>query len=261
MAPRLRTQRDVVKWIAIQTSVAVAATAPTSMAAAFWFLGGDLSHSVSGDRLMAYLFILTVLEAVVFTPPIALRSVGTLRTLNVMRDRLEQLASADPLTGLLNRRGFEEALAAQPRGGAMAALVCDLDRFKRVNDLHGHEFGDTVLRTAASLLGERAGQRPAALLARFGGEEFVITLPDTGREEARSWAETLRARFAELAIASPKGPFRATMSVGVAAVESFDGDIAPLLAQADEALYRAKREGRNRVATPVDRPPPQADAA
>lgn len=261
MAPRLRTHRDVVKWIAIQTSVAAAVTVPTTMAAAFWFLGGDLSRSIPGDRLMECAFILTVFEALVFTPPIALRSVGTLLSLNVMRDRLEQLASADPLTGLLNRRGFEEALAGQPRGRALAALVCDLDRFKRVNDLYGHEFGDTVLRATASLLGELAGQRASTRLARFGGEEFVVTLPDAGLEEARVWAETLRARFAALAIASPKGPFRATMSIGVAAVENFDGDIAPLLAQADEALYIAKREGRNRVATRADRPTRRTDAA
>jgi len=247
LAPRLRTDRDIVKWIALQTCVALIVTVPTSLLTVLVLIHFDLDAIVPGARVLQFAAWLTVFEVVVFTPPIALRSVGALRALNVLRDRLEKLAAADPLTGLLNRRGFEQAVAGLAKGGPMAALICDLDQFKRVNDIFGHEFGDRVLCATAELLSEHANLRPTPLMARLGGEEFVVLLPGAGVEAARSWAELLRARLASRAIPGPSAPLYVTMSVGVAGVEIFDGDLGPLITDADEALYRAKREGRNRV--------------
>lgn len=162
-----------------------------------------------------------------------------------LRELAEQ-AVTDPLTGLRNRRGFlaeaEAALARCARAGQAAAVVMvDLDRFKSINDRHGHPAGDAVLRaTAASL---RAGLRAGDVAGRLGGEEFVLLLPDADLDAAIATADRLRAALTA-AVPHPGGG-RVTASFGVAPVEGLD--VSPALSAADEALYRAKQGGRDRV--------------
>jgi diguanylate cyclase (GGDEF)-like protein len=164
----------------------------------------------------------------------------------VLLSEIEKLATTDALTGLANRRAFEEALdrtvaLAGRTGDPMSLLLVDVDRFKMVNDTHGHPVGDVVLRTLGEVL--RASCRETDLPARFGGEEFALVLPATDAAGARVVAE--RVRHAAEAAAGPV-PF--TVSVGVACLGEHAGDARTLLAAADAALYRAKRRGRNRVA-------------
>ncbi|MGO9743016.1 MAG: GGDEF domain-containing protein [Roseiarcus sp.] len=253
MAPVLRTQRDVARWIAIQTSIALAAALPFTLIVNFLLLGGDLGARITVGKAMAIGLGLAFAEVVLFTPPIALRSVALLRELHVLSDQLERLAGADPLTSLLNRRGFDAAIARLPLGGAIATLVCDIDHFKRVNDRYGHECGDLALCGVADLVGEIAATWDSASAVRHGGEEFAIALPGASLEQARRIAERLRQSLILRPIEGPYGPLDLTMSIGVAAAQNFDSDIAPLLARADFALLRAKREGRNRVAAALDR--------
>jgi diguanylate cyclase (GGDEF)-like protein len=151
-------------------------------------------------------------------------------------------ARVDALTGLLNRRGFEERLApevarAGREGTPLAFVALDLDHFKRVNDRHGHEAGDRALVLVAEAIGGQI--RASDLAARWGGEEFVVVLPGAGAEAAHGFAERVRA-----AVAAAGGGLK--ISAGVAAG---DGPLDPraLLAAADDALYAAKRAGRDRT--------------
>lgn len=167
---------------------------------------------------------------------------------------LERLSQVDPLTGVANRRHFEEALELEWRrlsraGGRLSLLLADVDHFKAYNDSQGHIAGDRCLQRVAMVLQEGA-QRAGDLVARYGGEEFVVVLSATDEEGAARIAEQVRARLEALAIPHPTSPVAplVTLSVGVATlVPRPDGSPGQLVAAADRALYRAKQEGRNRV--------------
>lgn len=166
------------------------------------------------------------------------------------------LSHTDPLTGLANRRRLDDGLRnevhrVQRYGGQLSVVIADLDHFKRINDDHGHEVGDRLLQAFAQIL--RAHCRDVDLVARFGGEEFVILMPEVGASEAHACAERMRAALAEEVVPPLVQPV--TASFGVA--EHAPGDTeATLLRRADKALYRAKGEGRNRVAlAPAGLPP------
>jgi diguanylate cyclase (GGDEF)-like protein len=172
-----------------------------------------------------------------------------------LAERLRAQAVRDPLTGALNRRGFEDrssrlmALSAQ-LGQSVTVLVLDIDHFKGVNDQHGHHVGDLVLK-ALSALAHRA-KRETDLFARLGGEEFCLVLPGTDVPGARVFAERLRHSFETLEIDTGRSFLRCTMSIGVAyasaaMLQDQQVDLVDLLHQADEALYEAKRAGRNRL--------------
>lgn len=167
-----------------------------------------------------------------------------------LRDELERLASTDPLTGLYNRRVFmertEQAMAQFRRyGHPVSVALLDVDHFKSVNDTHGHDFGDRVLVGLARMLRESV-REDLDVVARFGGEEFIVLMPETDEDGAGQLAERLRGTFAELTFEASSGPGRFTASFGVAALRR-DDDVTALLRQADEALYQAKDSGRNRV--------------
>ena len=157
--------------------------------------------------------------------------------------RLHQASMHDALTGLFNRRAMNEALLRawlrhRRSRAPLAALVIDLDHFKRINDSAGHAAGDAVLVRVAGLL--QAQLRAEDVLGRAGGEEFWLMLPGTPRAHALVLAERLRQRVAEAALGT-------TCSVGLALAEPDDADAGQLIARADAALYRAKDQGRNRV--------------
>ncbi|WP_170984145.1 GGDEF domain-containing protein [Rhodoligotrophos defluvii] len=169
------------------------------------------------------------------------------------RERVSQqnyrMALIDPLTGVRNRRGFDEQLAewqAQPKAApaTLALLVFDIDRFKAINDQFGHAIGDKVIAIAARTAEQtlRAQDR----VFRIGGEEFVCLLPDTTATQAVAAAERLREAFQFAANTVAGQPINATISVGVAAVEDGPIELDRLLRAADGALYGAKRSGRNR---------------
>lgn len=169
--------------------------------------------------------------------------------------QLEVLAMTDALTGLANRRHFGDQLAreatrAAETGRPLSLIALDIDRFKAINDQHGHPAGDAVLRQVALLLEEQV--RASDLLARVGGEEFAVLAVDTGMIEASQLAERLRAAIENAGpIAVGRAAIPVTISLGVVARRIQGGELARaperLLAAADDALYRAKRNGRNRV--------------
>ncbi|MEO8621509.1 MAG: GGDEF domain-containing protein [bacterium] len=166
-------------------------------------------------------------------------------------DALEQLVESDPATGCLNRRGFQRALddalvSAARTQRDVALLALDLDHFKRINDQFGHNVGDAVLSEVAATLADTVGTE--GVVARLGGEEFCVLLPDADAEVAGVMAERMIARLRTHQLAAVTRGHTVTMSVGIAAerVTSLR-DSAALRARADEALYMAKRCGRNRV--------------
>lgn len=164
--------------------------------------------------------------------------IGTLRSIR----RTQQQADTDALTGLLNRRALERAVQAlQGDQRSFAVVMADIDYFKRLNDTHGHDAGDRALRAFAALLARQAGE--GALVARWGGEEFLLVLPETDTSRACDLAESVRQA---LAGGPPPGGLMFTASFGAADSAMATGFDA-VVALADSALYRAKESGRNRV--------------
>ncbi len=171
----------------------------------------------------------------------------TNRELTYYADEVERLSLTDPLTGLPNRRSFDQFMRhhadlTERHGDPLTLLLMDLDRFKAINDRLGHQHGDHLLREVAGILAQ--AMRAADLLARWGGEEFAILAPKTGREDGMTLAE--RMRLVIEAIPRPEEDLPVTISIGIAE-RSHGESIENLLHRADAALYHAKDSGRNRV--------------
>jgi two-component system, cell cycle response regulator len=172
-----------------------------------------------------------------------------------LRDNVQmsiELAITDGLTGLFNRRYMETHLGtlvdqSAARGKPITVLVLDIDYFKAINDSYGHDAGDDVLREFALRI--RKATRNIDLACRYGGEEFVIVMPETDMAVATAVAERLRRRIASEPFAIQKGArhLEVTISIGIATRSGASDDAATVLKRADQALYRAKRDGRNRV--------------
>jgi two-component system cell cycle response regulator len=172
-----------------------------------------------------------------------------------LRDNVQisiEMAITDALTGLFNRRYMENHLGtlveqATARGKPLALLALDIDHFKSINDTHGHDAGDDVLRDFALRI--KRSIRGIDLACRCGGEEFIIVMPETDMAVAASVAERLRRRIATEPFAVSEGTrtIPVTLSIGIATLRERDDTPAGLLKRADQALYRAKRDGRNRV--------------
>lgn len=164
--------------------------------------------------------------------------------------RIQELATHDELTGLVNRRHMQALMEQEHRrcarsGQCFCVAVLDVDHFKAVNDSHGHAAGDEVLRAIAHEL--QSAMRLSDAVARWGGEEFVLVLSDTRAALARAGLERMRDRVARLRVVVPEGVVAVTLSAGLA--EHHAGEtVAQTLARADRALYEAKQQGRDRVA-------------
>jgi len=166
------------------------------------------------------------------------------------QEHMRQLAETDPLTGLYNRRAFRERLEremdrAAGHHAAISCLMLDLDHFKALNDAHGHDLGDTVLVQLADVL--RREQRAMDVVARIGGEEFVVLLPETSIRGARTFAERILRRTTVTTFGDANRKVQVTVSIGIGTYPDegvTDGDT--LLRLADTNLLRAKADGRNR---------------
>ncbi|HEX5870557.1 MAG TPA: GGDEF domain-containing protein, partial [Longimicrobium sp.] len=226
-----------------------------------WLVLRVMAGHEAGTELTAsaalYLYMLLG-TAVVFTAFGA--ALGTHEDCLIAANRsLDELSVSDPVTGLRNARYFrgrlrEAQARAQRSGQPLSIVVMDLDRFKRVNDRYGHPVGDEVLvAVSAAMTGViRAGDTAAALrgmAARMGGEEFALLLPDTDASEARAIAERVRRAVRDAVVHTAEGEeVRITISCGVASGHPVDeADAQALYAAADQAMYAAKRAGRDRT--------------
>jgi diguanylate cyclase (GGDEF)-like protein len=203
-----------------------------------------IRHELEHIALLLLLFVLggTVLLNVEITP---------------LARKLRRMATLDGLTGAHNRGTFmrlagHQCAIAQRHDRAFAVLMIDADHFKAINDTHGHDVGDIVLRHITTEI--QGALRGVDILGRVGGEEFALALPETTIEGALTIAERLRAAINRLEVVGAAGIVRVTVSIGVAALPGDGPDLAPLLKAADQALYAAKGTGRNRVVTAVADP-------
>ncbi|MCG3179241.1 MAG: Response regulator PleD [Phycisphaerae bacterium] len=214
------------------------------------FLSGssDADDRVTGLDLGAVDFISKPFDAF----ELRARVRAALRTKR-LQDMLLERAKIDPLTGLANRRAVIERLEQewariQRQGGTLSFVMADVDNFKCVNDRHGHGAGDRLLMEIARVL--LAQCRKCDLPARYGGEEFSLVVPGEATPGAVAMAERCRGGIQEIRLQVGAGTLRVTASFGVADSSSCDS-AAALIEQADEALYQAKHDGRNRVVAPV----------
>lgn len=213
--------------------------------------GGDFQGS-------AYAFFMQAI-ACVFGLFLALAALAA--TMLDLVARYQRDALHDPLSGLLNRRGFDETLVQRARKGITegSLIVCDIDHFKAVNDAHGHALGDRVIVALARILAQFAPS--SAVTARFGGEEFVLFLPDMNAAQAAGIANDIREELA-LDVADRLGLSRPlTASFGLSAFQRSDMSVHDAIARADAALYEAKARGRNRVCVRRALSAPDAPAA
>jgi len=191
-------------------------------------------------------------DAVIKAAVAAIHRAQLIETTKADNARLEVLAHTDPLTQVLNRRALTVRLAselerARRYDSVITLLMVDLDHFKLINDTYGHLVGDEVLKEVATLLQNEV--RSVDVVARYGGEEFVVVLPETSLVGATTFAERVREFVEATPFASAQGePVRITASIGVSSYPSTTvHSVDDLFARADEALYRAKADGRNRV--------------
>lgn len=194
----------------------------------FWVVFLSVALSIAGSFVLGYVVVMRLVR------------------------RLEYLSQHDALTGLLNRRAIESLMDKEAQhlhrfGDPFALVLIDVDHFKRVNDRLGHAAGDLVLSAVASVLQSQA--REVDHVARFGGEEFCVLLPRTDGEGARQAAERFREAVLATVVPWSDESVTVTVSVGVAATTDPTEALHNILRRADEALYRAKAEGRNRVVT------------
>jgi len=224
-----------------------------SLAAFVAYLVTDAGERVSATELLVPAAYLLGGYFAVLVTIVSLQTARDVRRVAV----LEEQSITDPLMGIYNRRHLERRLEeevgkALRYGLPLAALLLDLDHFKAINDRHGHAGGDQALRALGDLLMDAV--RKADIVTRYGGEEIVVLAPHTSLAEGRLLAERLRASVAAKPLV-PAGAtedgqaLNATVSIGVSALGDGVRDGSALLRAADDALYRAKREGRNRVVT------------
>jgi two-component system, cell cycle response regulator len=171
-----------------------------------------------------------------------------------LEQKIIQIANTDYLTGVFNRRAFMERLEQEINRSVrhkkgFSVIITDIDHFKNINDSHGHQVGDLVLQKFAGKLSEIS--RSYDFVGRYGGEEFIICLPETGMEQSGLIAERMRSEIAGLKINLPgnsSAPVSVTASFGIAScIENCIGNTDSIIKMADDALYQAKAEGRNRV--------------
>lgn len=202
---------------------------------------------LSRSPLTPIAIILAVVIPLIAAPTTGFFTVRTRLRLEAMQQELERLSSTDDLTGLYNRRFFLEHVQRQlgsPYRTEDCLLLLDIDNFKRINDTYGHEVGDKALRLCARTIGQTV--RDIDVLARFGGEEFVVLLPDTPLEQASAIAERVRQRVADTPLELTGRRVTMTLSIGCSS-STRASDMADLIRSADRALYAAKARGRNRV--------------
>ena len=204
----------------------------------------DIQHKLKLNTASIIIFGITTTFLLVFL--IYFFMAQLIKKLADARNRIENIAITDDLTGIFNRRHIlsrfaEEFEKVKRLKTNLSCILADIDQFKSVNDTHGHLAGDEVLKEISHRI--RNTIRAYDILGRYGGEEFLILLPDTGLEDAKNLADRIRVHVKDNPIISSK----ITISLGVTAMQAQDQTVDDIIKRADERLYRAKKSGRDRV--------------
>ena len=251
MATGLTTHRDALRYTAQRVAIAACLSVVLTVPATIAVFGMDANAMVPAGWIFAYSLTMSFTVSMLLTAGLSYRSALVMRELNLARAELRHIARTDKLTGLLNRRGFEEAAAtaladAHKAGIPVVALMCDIDCFKAINDEFGHEFGDQVLIEIANVF-RAFGEQHGVLVARHGGEEFAALIVGIPVEQAMKYANTLRRECAAITVSKNGASTRVTISIGLTVSES-GTSLSQIMRTADQALYTAKNSGRDRVA-------------
>jgi diguanylate cyclase (GGDEF)-like protein len=245
---------DIRRAMFLLTALTIVISMAASSLATLALHGFDLSHATTAGEVLRDTLVMSAVLPAFLCPMVVHRLLITVRDLNLARAELDKVSRTDPLTGLLNRRGFDDAIEAlQKREGALrntlAVLLCDIDHFKRVNDVHGHDCGDRALVHVAGIIRAFVGDDPLLVAARQGGEEFVVAAAGMSMGEWATRADQLRRACEDNPLVEADAVIKLTISIGTAIAIRGEESPKALLQRADEALYAAKRGGRNRVET------------
>ncbi|MDU0353709.1 GGDEF domain-containing protein [Paraglaciecola aquimarina] len=208
---------------------------------------------LTNNPLLPIVFIIAALVPAIISPITTWAISGLIVKTQKLEEAYRQIACYDYLTGLLTRRAFieqGEGLLQQcvRKNRSLSLAFLDLDKFKRVNDVYGHAGGDKVLETFAQLMKDAI--RSSDIVGRLGGEEFAILLPDTNLEYAEGVLEKIKQKLVQTQIAYLEHTITITVSIGLTDIQNrIDIHFSDLLQQADNALYKAKESGRNRIVT------------
>ena len=213
-------------------------------------IAAGLTYGVFGGSMGLSAWVITIATPALIAPVMTWLTLRLVLQLERARADLDHAVHHDPLTGLHNRRYFMQALQQQIRDAAQtgvpfAVAIIDVDNFKAINDRHGHLGGDAVLRQLVQQC--CAHLRASDVFARIGGEEFALLLRDTDRAQALQCAERFRLAAQAQPVAMPQGPQPVTISIGLALFQQGMHHVDRLLRLADQALYVAKRNGKNRI--------------
>ena len=256
MAFHITTHGDALRHTAGRVAVAVALTVLMTAFTVLLHHGSDFDATVRvGDVIVSSLIAGAAISALL-AAILTYRSSLLMRDLTLARSELARISHTDQLTGLLNRRGFDAAAALALRSAFAENLpavvfMCDVDRFKAINDRFGHEFGDTVLAEIADVLRSFAG-KDGAIVGRHGGEEFAALMIGITRDQAAQYAEDIRVACAARKISVDGNSAQVTISIGFTVARD-EVELSKIMRVADRALYLAKHGGRNQVAR-VDAP-------
>jgi len=257
MTSQITTDADVVRHtirrVATATSIAMAMTAAIMLMT----LGTDPDAQIRVSSVVIISMCAATLLSAVVSGILSYRSARLMKELMLTRSELSRISQTDQLTGLLNRRGFDDAAAqalrsAYQTGASTVVFMCDIDRFKSINDRFGHEFGDRALVEIATVLREFS-QAHGGLVARHGGEEFAVLMIGISRGQAEAYAEEIRRACAHREICSDDIRERMTISIGFTVTRG-ETDLAAIMRVADRALYMAKDQGRDRAVRVDDAP-------
>lgn len=250
MSIQITTHSDVLRHTARRVAIATGLTIVMTLATTLVSLGTDPAALVRVDFVIIVSLIAAIAISATLSGALSYRSARLMQQLSLMRGELARISQTDQLTGLLNRRGFDDAatpaLGSACHAGLPAVIfMCDIDHFKSINDRFGHEFGDKALIEIAGVL-RHFSRSHGALVARHGGEEFAVLMIGISHEQAEVYAEEIRKACAAREICSGEICERLTISIGFTAARG-ETDLARIMRIADQALYIAKREGRDRV--------------
>lgn len=246
----INSRRDAWRHIAGRVAIAVSCTVVLTVSGFLATFGWDLNAQVSLLSVLITTMPVGIIIAASLTATLAYRSTVMVRELQATRAQLMRISRTDPLTGLLNRRGYDEAAVAMlATAGHLehpaVVLMCDIDHFKTINDAFGHDFGDQVLIEVGKVI-QAFGEEHGMLTARHGGEEFAVMMAGFSEVRGSQLANTLRQRCAAVRIARGAETVSVTLSIGLAAARK-PTTASAIMRDADASLYAAKRRGRNCV--------------
>jgi diguanylate cyclase (GGDEF)-like protein len=250
MTIQITTHKDVLRHTARRVSVAVGLTIVMTVTILLLYLGANPAALVRVGNVIIFSVCVATAVSAMISGIMTYRSGLLMQELTLTRSELSRISQTDQLTGLLNRRGFDDAAASALRSAYHTKLsavifMCDIDHFKSINDRFGHEFGDKALIEIADVL-RQFSRAHGALVARHGGEEFAALMIGITREQAEQHAEEIRKACSVREISSGGISERVTISIGFT-VSRGETELAKIMRVADQALYTAKRRGRDRV--------------